>query len=700
MSDGSIPLFRIGARGVNVVTTPTHLLPDEVRKSQNAEYSTDEGEGGIEQRPGSTKLNATPLGNVVSIHDNPAQSMFDYTPYLYAAFVTAGTHNWRRSLDGALWENVDVPVKPFSINPLITNYAKGYPRCVTIGRYLYFFDGSSPIALHQWDGTTDAIVATIPPAISGSNLTAPVFYGVNVEVENAGVTTYTYKLVARQGASTSAASVAITTAVGPAALGANNYIAITDINQQANYQIPAGATFLDVYRTAGGATQGKIGTIPIVGGVLTRGNGSGATGTRFFIEAPSVLKTGGGGATTYSYKLVHVQGSNTGAVGTVTTRTDGVAVLDASNYLTIGSPQLASALSIAPPIGNPTVDVYRTAGGATQGKIGTITYPATSLVDNGLVGDGTTAPTTGTGLQTNFYYPDGPPTSPFHPGNPVFSDAGLVGDASVAPVGPTGITAGPALGVADVVTDGSSLYAAVIDQNNADPVVYGRILQFNPVSQTWTQIGASFPTASGNGAAGTLAFYDGALNYGTYIGVAAANTSYLTSTAMPLPAGGIVEVHTTAVSQMPTAMAVFNGVLYAAYVMFSAVAAIIVKRVAGATWSTARTGPASAMYNAYTSMGVFNGKLFAGWTSGDGATASRIESTPDGATWTNELTLATTDVVCQMVTFNGCLFVVLGKTLAGYNTTTKILRRTAAGVWSTVDDPSDDLAGCLGVVYI
>lgn len=214
------------------------------------------------------------------------------------------------------------------------------------------------------------------------------------------------------------------------------------------------------------------------------------------------------------------------------------------------------------------------------------------------------------------------------------------------------------------------------------------------------QLGAAFSTAAGNGTASALALFDGAFSFGTYIGLTTGNPSYLTGLGTPLPAGGVTEVHATANSLCTCSLAVFNGALYVGLCsLVAATAALVIKRIAPAVWSTSLTAGATAALNAFTSLFVFNGLLFAGWTSGGGATAANIKSTPDGVTWNAEITLDVAEVVCQMASFGGSLYVVCGKTGVSYNTKSRVLKRTAAGVWSTVDDPSDDLAGCLGVVY-
>lgn len=695
-SKRALTLFRIGLRGVNVVTAPTHLTDDEMTSAQNAEYVSVAGQGAIDQRPGMTKINAIALGSIVAIHNVVPRNLSDLTPTLYAAMNTAAAHTWRKSTDGITWTNVDAPAKPFAANASIEGFFKNFPKAVTIGAKMYYVDGNAPIQIHEWNGTTDRISGTIPSAVSGSTLNTPGNPTVTPATEQPnGVTTYVYKIVAKQGsANNSAVSGGGVTLVGPAVFGVLQFNAIDPGTPG------AGVTSADVYRTSGGATQGKIGNIPVVAGVYTTGNGSGYSGATYATPAtlasPQIVGVSGWtpAGISYTYCVVQINGAthSKGGAASLTPRIGVGAPIGATGPTTWGDGMSGnpSKVTIAAVVdGVSTYDVYRVTGGPSTGKIGTLGVGVTSLDDTGQAGDASVAPTTNTGLCPV------PPTLPA-----VFTDGGLVGDAAIPPTTPTGATSANAIGVLDMITDGSSLLLAVLDQNNNDPVVYGRILQYFPTNNTWVQIGLGFPTSSGSGSAAALVLYDGALSYGTYVGIASGATSYMTGTQNPLPAGGITEVHTTATSLATCCMAVFQGVLYVGTVsLIAATAALIVKRVVGAVWSTARTGPATAQYNAYTSMVVFNGMLFAGWTSGGGATAARIESTPDGVTWTSEIALDVAEVVCQMVGFNGLLYAVLGKTGVGYNTKSRIMQRSTIGIWTAVDDPSDDFAGCLGVVY-
>lgn len=111
--------------------------------------------------------------------------------------------------------------------------------------------------------------------------------------------------------------------------------------------------------------------------------------------APTVTPTGAAGSTSYSYVIVAKQadGSFT-AGGTVGTTALGNATLDATNYNALSWSAVTNAASY---------DVYRTVGGATQGKIATgVTVAAYS--DQGGAGSGS-VPGTGTTGSVTFAGP-------------------------------------------------------------------------------------------------------------------------------------------------------------------------------------------------------------------------------------------------------------------------------------------------------
>lgn len=551
-------LFQIGQRGVDIVNKPQDLDESEVVLAQNAEVASDGG-GALDQRSGMTRITVAPVNGgmpITAAIDVPVTLTSELSPTLYAGLYAGSTHNWRKTIDGATWTDSDALTKPFS-NIANVSYYKNFPKCVTVGRYLYWVDASMNV--RQWDGTTDSIVSAIPLLT-----VRPVMPPLNASVTQQGtpgVTSYTYVLVPILGGSIFGPSLTLSTATGNATLTGSNFNRITT-------STASSVQFIDV--TA--------------------------------------------------------------------------------------------------------IDVYRTVGGATQGKIGTIQYAPGFSVQH-------------------------------------LDDTGLVGDAASVPSATSTVAV---VSVLDMITDGTSIYLLTLD-TTTDPREVGRLLSLNPMTAQWTQItmfegrigvattGQFTGLPWGNGTGSCVSLIDAGVAFGTYIGSTTGNTSYIAGFGSIDFAGGIPDVKTNATNVVPCSMAIFNGDLYFGCAFNAAgTAAAVIKRTgneSAITYATVESGPATAALNAFTSLWTFNSKLYAGWTSGGGATAARIQSTADGTSWTTEVTLNATEVVCQAVTFKNTLYVVLGKTGVAYNTATRVMQSTTGGVWTEVDNPSDDFAGCLGIVY-
>ena len=107
-------------------------------------------------------------------------------------------------------------------------------------------------------------------------------------------------------------------------------------------------------------------------------------------SAPTVTKTCAGTcATTYSYVVVGLVGSGNTAASAVGSTTTQASTLDSTHYNTISWNYSTGAN---------TYNVYRTVGGSTQGKINAQPVSLNYFVDNGITGDGSTAPSSATGL--------------------------------------------------------------------------------------------------------------------------------------------------------------------------------------------------------------------------------------------------------------------------------------------------------------
>jgi hypothetical protein len=238
----------------------------------------------------------------------------------------------------------------------------------------------------------------------------------------AGSTTISYKIVARNGyggaMGSTPASAAGTTTTANATLTAANSITLTWANV-------GGAAFYDVYRTAAGGTPSTTGLLATVPATISNSTGfqpatytytdigGAADGT----TAPTVNTTGlisaGSfgditvlqlatpvnvvatpqgtvGTTTITYKIVALSQNGHTAASAAGTTTTANATLTAANAVLV-------TWDVVP--GAQSYNVYRTAAGGTSptttGLIGNV-INATSLLDTGLAGDSSTAPTTNT----------------------------------------------------------------------------------------------------------------------------------------------------------------------------------------------------------------------------------------------------------------------------------------------------------------
>lgn len=107
-------------------------------------------------------------------------------------------------------------------------------------------------------------------------------------------------------------------------------------------------------------------------------------------DPPTLTIIGGLGETTYGYKCVAKRGDVVTDASSEVTTDDGPATLTGAHHIRITPPYVAGATSY---------DIYRTTGGATQGKIGSITArnqgsnQRNYLTDTGRTGDGLDEPT-------------------------------------------------------------------------------------------------------------------------------------------------------------------------------------------------------------------------------------------------------------------------------------------------------------------
>lgn len=103
------------------------------------------------------------------------------------------------------------------------------------------------------------------------------------------------------------------------------------------------------------------------------------------LAAPVITNGGTPGSTAYSYKVVPKISSTAVGLSAAGSTATGNATLTVTDKNVITWSAVPGATSY---------DVYRTAGGATQGKIGTVSAPTVTFDDTGLAGDAGTAAST------------------------------------------------------------------------------------------------------------------------------------------------------------------------------------------------------------------------------------------------------------------------------------------------------------------
>lgn len=112
---GKINVFNLGALGVDLVTSPIHMPDGAWRLLQNAEFSTEESEGGVKKRGSLTKLNTdAAAGSILSAVNVPLP--LSTVSYLVVALLDddSGTPpTWKRSLDGATFTDLFAADLPF-----------------------------------------------------------------------------------------------------------------------------------------------------------------------------------------------------------------------------------------------------------------------------------------------------------------------------------------------------------------------------------------------------------------------------------------------------------------------------------------------------------------------------------------------------------------------------------------------------------
>lgn len=192
------------------------------------------------------------------------------------------------------------------------------------------------------------------------------------------------------------------------------------------------------------------------------------------------------------------------------------------------------------------------------------------------------------------------------------------------PVNPDVGTAGKA--VLSLLAEGSYLYIAVWDAGTAFASHKGSVYQCEPVTGTFTKLGATFPTGY---VPSCLTWYLGRLWAGTY------SEDKTKSGRVYWIRPGVDSAwtldHTTTAGQGEILdLAVYKGELYAATRGSSGTAALVLKRTTLGVWSTSLTGYSTDRDQYFLSLVTFGSHLYASYTE---YSASARISRFDGSSW-------------------------------------------------------------------
>ena len=367
-----------------------------------------------------------------------------------------------------------------------------------------------------------------------------------------------------------------------------------------------GAASYNVFRTAGGATQGKIAntasTSFVDDGDAGDASSPGTTTLPTPITAVNDFNIGfinGGAATTYTYEATILRGGVESLVSPTRTTTTGPTTLDATHYieLSVGIAGLPSYQD-----GATTVNVYRRVGGATQGIIAAIVpvapFWATTFRDDGDVGDGTVPPIA----------------------SPTISSVVATKPSETNTYKVTARTASGATTESNAVSVSAK---TTLDASNYNTITWGAVSVATSydVYRTvgFAPLGKITNTAS-------VSFVDD--------GDAGDASSPPTENGSGVNKGGVT-------SLMPLDTSLFIGLANT-----SGTFAEVWKRSAAGVYatSTTATGGTATTYNGFTAMGTFGTSLYAAYWNQDTTKICKIYKY-DGSTWSTVLTIDGGDIV-------------------------------------------------------
>lgn len=257
--------------------------------------------------------------------------------------------------------------------------------------------------------------------------------------------------------------------------------------------------------------------------------------------------------------------------------------------------------------------------------------------------------------------------------------------------------------ISGMTVHNGEIYVAVNDIGGVIPDKRGRVFHLDYQTGSLTQIGESFSSVTGdiaNGYPHTLFSFMGQL-WTLADGLSGTPANVKVLRIRPFDETTWTVDSTTGLAAYGFSGAAFKGNLYIGCEDADASAALLKKRTPAGVYSTVDTGvDGGASFDRYDSLIVHDGALYANYFS-IGQTSAIMRST-DGTTWTVdydiEAQLGTTALLPGgCMSYGGALYFVLAPDVQTA-TTGQIIRRTAAGSWSSVY--TGNLTGFIGWVKV
>jgi hypothetical protein len=161
---GKLNLFNF--LGVDLVRSPLHIPDGAFTQLQNAEFPTDQGEGGLKKRGAMLRLNSSALaGSVMAFGNIPIDSPAlgqGLVPAILVFRTVSGVPSWLASTDGTTFSVVSAMTCPITIGSAT---ADGVLVAASLAHKLWIIldddlCGGLGEALSSWNGSAQAIVVS------------------------------------------------------------------------------------------------------------------------------------------------------------------------------------------------------------------------------------------------------------------------------------------------------------------------------------------------------------------------------------------------------------------------------------------------------------------------------------------------------------------------------------------------------------